>query len=128
MFWIRLSKVNHEDKKFSIFVLFLLPVFSFACSFFTPMREPDPTFVPVRDPLMIEPAFLPNAQKGVTYEAEIHITKNVTPVGDMYIKSGTLPAGLELVFMKGQDTANISGIPEETGTFSFKLYAWCFGT
>jgi hypothetical protein len=71
---------------------------------------------------------LPNAQLGVKYETEIQITQNVTPVGDMKIKQGALPAGLELEFMNGEDAAKISGIPDETGTFTVTLYAWCYGT
>lgn len=77
---------------------------------------------------MIEPAILPEAQAGVMYEVELHITQNVTPVGDMQIKAGALPVGLEFAFLTGQDAAKISGIPQETGAFTMTLYAWCFGT
>ncbi|MEP7135358.1 MAG: hypothetical protein ABI904_10540 [Chloroflexota bacterium] len=122
-----------KENKLLLFAVLLL-IFSFACSVFTgrlpatPTQELDPIFEPVTDPLVIEPATLPEARKGVMYEAEVHITHNVTPVSDIFIKDGTLPAGLELVFMKGQDAAKISGIPKETGIFSFKLFVGCFGT
>lgn len=123
-----------KRKKLSIFLVLLLSTSSFACSLVTgilpatPTPQLDPTFEPVTDVLVIEPATLANAQRGVMYEAEIHITQNVTPVGDMLIKSGSLPAGLGLVFIQGEDAVKISGIPEEAGIFSFKLYVWCFGT
>jgi len=113
-------------------VLLLALVVSPACIMFTgsatatPPAQPD--FEPLRDALVIEPAALPAARKGDVYAAEIHITKNVTPVGDMLIKTGQLPAGLQFVFLKGKDAAQISGIPEEAGTFTFTLYVWCYGT
>jgi hypothetical protein len=123
-----------KEKKLSIFViLLLLTVFSFACSLFPRGSQPTPEPTPYWDttpagPLMIEPASLPDAQKGVMYDAEIHITQNVTPVGDISIKDGTLPAGLELVYIDGETTAKVSGVPEETGTFSFTIDIWCYGT
>ena len=123
-----------KNKKVPLFVLLLLPLVSVACSLLleapiaTPTQETKPHIKSLPDPLMIEPASLPEAQVGVMYESEIHITQNVTPVGDMWIKEGALPVGLEFVFQKGQDAAKISGIPQETGIFSITLYAWCFGT
>jgi len=123
-----------KNKKVTLFVLLLLPMVSVACSLLpeapiaTPTQETKPNFKSVPDPLMIEPASLPEAQAGVMYESEIHITQNVTPVGDMWIKEGALPVGLEFVFQEGTDAAKISGIPQETGIFSITIYAWCFGT
>ncbi len=122
-----------KEKRLSIFVILLLTVFSFACSLFTRGSQPTPEPTPYWNttpagPLTIEPASLPDAQKGVMYDAEIHITQNVTPVDDISIKDGTLPAGLELVFIDGENTAKISGVPEETGTFSFTVQVWCKGT
>ncbi len=122
-----------KEKKLSIFVILLLTVFSFACSLFTRGSQPTPEPTPFWNttpagPLTIEPASLPRAHKGVMYAAEIHITQNVTPVDDISIKDGTLPAGLELVFINGENTAKISGVPEEAGTFSFTIDVWCYGT
>jgi hypothetical protein len=62
------------------------------------------------------------------YEAEIHITQNNTPAGDISIASGTLPAGLEFIWVEGDDFAKISGITEETGTYTFTVAVWCYGT
>jgi len=112
-------------------ILLLAPVVS-ACGLLigsaTATPRPTPDFAPLRPDLVFEPATLPAVRKGEIYNVEIHVTKNVTPVGDMLIMTGKLPPGLELVFLNGKDTARISGIPDETGTFTFTLDAWCFGT
>jgi len=113
-------------------VLVILIV-SAACSLFNPAPEPpeppeEPFFGPTAGGLKFEPESLPEAKIGEPYQAEIDITQNVTPVGDIYLSKGVLPAGLELVLLDGQDAAIISGISEETGTFTFTLSAWCFGT
>ncbi|HET7143459.1 MAG TPA: Ig domain-containing protein [Anaerolineales bacterium] len=108
---------------------------SLACSMFTRFTRaentptPDPyIFPPVTTPLKIEPDSLPNAQTGVEYEVEIRVSDNVTPVNSVSISSGTLPAGLELLFVDGEDGAKISGTPQETGTFNFTVFVSCFGT
>lgn len=86
-------------------------------------------FLPSGGDLKFEPDRLPEAQVGVAYEAEIHVTQNRTPVGDFAISKGSLPAGLELVTVEGEeDTAKISGVPAETGTFTFTVSVWCYGT
>jgi len=122
-----------SNKSFILTMVLMISMVSFSCSLFTQSEEltpepPEPTFEPVTDLLVIEPAALPGAQMGLLYEAEIHITQNVTPVGDMVITNGVLPSGMELVFMEGENSATISGIPDETGTFTFTLYVWCYGT
>lgn len=113
-------------------VLVMIALASFACSLFTPAEAtptPDPyIFEPVTTPLKIEPATLPNAQTGVAYEVEIRVSDNVTPLSSVFISSGTLPAGLELVFVDGEDGAKLSGAPEETGTYTFTVFFACFGT
>lgn len=79
--------------------------------------------------LKFQPDELPKAKLGEAYEAEIRVTENITPVGAFSIIEGELPAGLELVKLKDQeDTARISGAPEESGTFTFKVSVWCYGT
>jgi hypothetical protein len=85
-------------------------------------------FTPVLTPLKFEPDSLPNAQTGVEYEVEIRVSDNVTPVNSAFISSGTLPAGLELVFVDHVDGAKISGVPEERGTFTFTVSVSCFST
>jgi hypothetical protein len=79
-------------------------------------------------PLKFEPDTLPASQMSAPYETEIRITQNNTPVIDFSISKGALPAGLELVKVEGEDAAKISGIPEETGTFTFTISVWCYGT
>jgi len=122
------------EKRKIIYVLLLLPVLSLACSALTRSLSatstpgPEPNFEPVTTPLLITPASLPEAQAGVIYEVKIQITQNVTPVGDMMIQEGELPAGLEFVFLDGEDAAQIIGVPQDAGVFEFTVYAWCFGT
>ena len=96
----------------------------------TPTPQPEPTedFGPIPGPLTFAPDILPTARVGVMYEAEIRITENVTPVGDFSVSHGSLPAGLELVFVEGEDAAIISGIPEGPGVSTFAVSVWCFGT
>jgi hypothetical protein len=75
-----------------------------------------------------EPESLPAAQVGADYEAEIRVTENDTPIGDFYISNGVLPPGLELIWEEHADTAKISGVPTEAGTFTFTVSIWCLGT
>jgi hypothetical protein len=123
-----------KSKKSSILVVVLLvSIVSFACSLFTRSAEetptPDPYIFPeVTTPLKIEPDSLPKAQIGLEYEVEIRVSDNVTPVNSVFISSGTLPAGLELIFVDREDGAKISGTPEETGTFTFTVFVSCKGT
>jgi len=107
---------------------------SLACSVFTRFTGVTATptfnyiFTPSTIPLKIEPDSLPNAQTGVEYEVEIRVSDNVTPVNIVAISSGTLPAGLELVFVDHVNGAKISGVPQETGTFTFTIGVGCFST
>ena len=106
---------------------------SISCSLFrfgaTPTPEPDPCCkVTPGGPLKFEPESLPAAQLGGAYQAEIRITQNITPASDIFISNGSLPAGLEIVKVQGEDSAIISGIPHETGTFHFTVTTNCFST
>lgn len=80
------------------------------------------------DPLEFEPDTLPASQLGAPYEAKIRITQNITPAGGISITKGDLPDGLEFVRIAGEDAVKISGTPEETGTFTFTVSVWCYGT
>jgi hypothetical protein len=95
-----------------------------------PTAQPEPTedFGPTPGPLTFAPDTLPPARAGEAYTAEVRITGNVTPAGDIYISSGMLPSGLEFEFVDGDDAANIRGIPEAAGSSSFTVSVWCFGT
>ena len=120
-----------SNKPTLLVVVLLVSMVSFACSLFTRAEEmptPNYIFTPSTILLKIEPEFLPNAQTGVEYEVDIRVSDNVTPVSDVVISSGTLPAGLELVFVDHVDGAKISGVPEETGTFTFTISISCFST
>ena len=122
----------HRKNIFSILSMVLIVMVTLACSLFTRAQEtptPDPyIFSEVTTPLKIEPESLPNAQTGVEYEVEILVSDNVTPVSSVFLSNGTLPAGLELVFVDSEDRVTISGAPEETGTFTFTVFVSCVGT
>jgi hypothetical protein len=78
--------------------------------------------------LQFSPDSLPDAQVGQAYSVAITISGNETPVGQMSIAEGDLPAGLALQHEGGKSTATISGTPKEAGEFEFTLAAWCLGT
>jgi len=44
------------------------------------------------------------------------------------LSEGALPTGLELVFIEGEDSFSIRGVPEEAGSFTFTVFVSCFGT
>ena len=112
-------------------VALVASIISSACSLVTRAEEvptPNYIFTPVTTPLKIEPDSLPDAQAGAEYLVEVRISDNVTPLNSVFISSETLPAGLELVFVDGEKSAKISGMPDETGTFTFTVFVSCKGT
>ena len=123
-----------KNKFVRVFLAAFIVMMSLACSVFTRLTRTEATptsdyiFTPSTVRLQFAPDSLPNAQTGVEYEAEIRVSDYVTPVDTIFVSSGTLPAGLELVFVDGEDGAKISGIPEEAGTFTFTIYVGCKGT
>jgi len=111
----------------SLFSLILVFALSTACLTLFPESSTEER--DERGPLKFDPPSLPNAEAGVSYEAEIRVTQNVTPVGEFIIEPDTLPPGLELVIVEEvADTARIIGIPEEAGTYTFSVQVWCYGT
>ena len=82
-----------------------------------------------RPSLQFSPATLPDAQVGSSYAATITVGEAVTPVGGASIQDGALPAGLDLTLAKEPiNTIQISGTPTASGTFTFTIYVWCYGT
>jgi hypothetical protein len=81
-----------------------------------------------RDPLVFSPEELPDATLDILYEVTITTSQNDTPVGSISLSEGTLPPGLELVYTKPNPTAKISGIPTHSGTYTFTIQVWCYGT
>ncbi len=122
----------YRKKVVRVLSMVLIVMLTLSCSLFTRAQEtptPDHYIFPeVITPLKIEPASLPNAQTGVGYEVEIRVSDNVTPVSSVFISDGTLPAGLELVFVDDEDSITIGGTPEEAGTFTFTIFVSCVGT
>jgi hypothetical protein len=117
---------------FILLAILLILSATIACSLFVPTaqptEEPEPYFGPTGGPLKFSPDVLPEGQVGTAYDAEIRIRLNNTPVGDFFISEGELPEGLEFTFLEGEEAAAIAGTPTETGTFTFIVSAWCFGT
>lgn len=122
-------------RRISLLLLLIIGITMTGCD--TPKPEPEPTSTPTplawptRPPghrLTFSPTDLPEAEVGQPYQVTIVISDNYTPAGDIFIESGALPPGLTLTFLEGTDTAEISGIPEEAGTFEFVVGAWCMGT
>ncbi len=86
-------------------------------------------FAAPRGPLKFEPAELPSAQVGVPYDAKVTISDNATPAGAFSISQGALPRGLALEKVQGEaNAAHIFGTPEQAGTFTFRIFVWCYGT
>jgi Putative Ig domain len=83
---------------------------------------------PAAPALQLVPASLPDAKVGTPYAATIAVTKNVTPVGGASIQEGSLPAGLTLEKIPGEDGVQISGTPTAAGKFEFSIFVWCYGT
>ena len=83
-----------------------------------------------RAALAFQPGQLPTGIVGVDYAETVTVTQNETPVGDIYVASGSLPPGLELDFERGgtNSTAQITGTPTAAGSYEFTDQAWCLGT
>jgi hypothetical protein len=81
-----------------------------------------------RGPLKFDPDTLPGAQVGVPYDVKLTVVQNATPVGQFSLIEGGLPRGLTLEKVQSENSARISGTPEETGSFTFKIFVWCYGT
>src|SRR5512143_1253447 len=107
---------NHRQRLFILAACVLLA--TLGCMLFTPPRGP----------LKFAPAVLPEAQVGMPYDARISISDNATPAGAFSISEGTLPGGVTLEKVEGEDAARISGTPQEAGTFTFRVFVWCYGT
>jgi hypothetical protein len=89
---------------------------------------PEPYFDSNRGELVFKPETLPDAQKGAAYEVQVIVEQTNTPVGDFSIKEGELPPGLEIKKLEKENILQISGIPQEIGTYTILLDVWCFGT
>jgi hypothetical protein len=62
------------------------------------------------------------------YQVAISVSGNETPVGDMSVDEGSLPAGLTSTCERGSTTATISGTPQGAGQYAFTVSAWCLGS
>jgi len=79
--------------------------------------------------LGFSPDSLQDATVGQPYKATITVSNNATPVGDIYVSSGTLPPGVTVNFVRGSSvSADLTGTPTTRGTYVFTISAWCLGT
>ena len=79
--------------------------------------------------LQFSPATLPDAQVGSSYAATVTVSQAATPVAGASLQDGALPAGLDLAVAKEPaNTIQISGTPTVSGTFTFTISVWCYGT
>lgn len=104
---------------------------SVSCEFFsnvTPAVTSEPSPNLDDRSLKFEPAELPNAQKDIPYDVEIKVQNVETFVGQFNIIEGTLPKGVSLERVSGENATRITGTPTETGTFTFVMEALCTGT
>ncbi len=81
-----------------------------------------------RSELVFTPSEIPDGRVGEPYSVRISVSDNVTPVFDMWMDGDSLPTGLTFTYGENSDTAEIAGIPEVPGTFTFEVGAACFGT
>ena len=80
------------------------------------------------DELEVSPSKLPDGTVGQQFQALITVGNNDTPLGGARLLSGELPPGLKLGEVENDDTLPIRGVPEQSGSFSFQLELWCYGT
>ena len=126
-----MKETMKNNKPFLLAIIVLISLASFACKALTPTAAtptPDYIFPEVTTPLVIEPASLPKGELGADYEVQILVRDNVTPINSVFLSEDTLPTGLELVFVDGDDSFTIRGVPEETGSFTFTVFVSCVGT
>jgi hypothetical protein len=81
-----------------------------------------------RPDLSFTPTELPEARAGEFYGVTITVTGGETPVGQFWVEAGELPVGLTIQHDTGASTAELSGTPEEAGSYAFTIGASCLGT
>jgi hypothetical protein len=81
-----------------------------------------------RGALSFMPEEMPLARVGMTFDVEILVGGNATPVFHYGIAEGALPPGLELVFDEKFHSARITGTPTQAGTYPFTVSVMCYGT
>ena len=72
---------------------------------------------------------MPEASASRLHPSDDRVRHRVTPVAGASVEDGALPAGLDLTLAKEPaNTIQISGTPTVSGTFSFTISVWCYGT
>lgn len=78
--------------------------------------------------MMFSPPDLPGGKLGEAYEIRIEIENVRTAIDEINVSKGSLPPGLMLERVAGEDAVMISGEPTEAGAFTFTLNILCLGT
>lgn len=82
-----------------------------------------------RPALALGPDELPAVESGTPYRAEIQVVSSYTPVFRIEVDPATpLPAGLQLVFNRGDESAILSGTAVASGVYDLTLTASNHGT
>jgi len=85
----------------------------------------------IRSALKVSPEKLPVAIIDQPYQVVFSASKNQTPIGDFYLSSGQLPAGIKFLYVdnpSGEYRATLEGIPTEVGNFPITIATWSYGT
>lgn len=121
--------------KHLLFSFAILPfVVGLSCQLFSgiePTSEPESVPLPRNEEerlLKFLPEQLPGAEQGIPYHVEIRVENVHTFVGEFMVAEGTLPPGLKIERVLGENAAEIIGAPTESGSFTFTLDVWCYGT
>lgn len=109
--------------------IFALSLFLLASGCHRILNPPE-SEIPFPQPpeLTFTPATLPEAIIGKPYIAKISVPNAVTPINDASTGDGQFPEGL---VMQKQDTVHeihITGTPQKSGVYNFRLDVNCLGT
>jgi hypothetical protein len=112
----------------------LMLVVGLSCQFLSgiePTSEPESVPIPWDEEewqLKFLPDQLPDAEQGTPYHIEIRVENVDTFVGEFIVAEGMLPPGLNIERVSGENAAIILGVPTESGSYTFILDVWCYGT
>ena len=113
---IKMPNVNSHNRLIIIIAMIAILLATISCQILNPPA------------LGFTPNAMPKGQVGVFYYVIIKIANNKTPAGEFKISQGSLPSGIVLQRIEGQDAVLISGTPQVSGSFHFVLNVWCYGT
>lgn len=86
-----------------------------------------------KEALIFLPDTLPSGKIGEPYNIVFEIENTKTPINSFRLVDGSIPPGLSLYVCGSQlqpceDTFQLYGVPDTSGTFKFEIGVTCFGT